>query len=213
MAEKRQCNDAMSGRQTEQRAEDEFAEDDSEATIMPAPHAAAERPERSIVLVGLMGAGKSSVGRRLAKRLDLPFLDADNEIESAAGCAIPDIFALHGEAAFREGERKVIRRLLEGPVCVLATGGGAFMDSETRACIADNGISVWLRAPLDILVRRVSRRSDRPLLKNGDPTTILSDLMEVRDPVYAEADIMVESGDGPHEVVIEKIIEALAARS
>lgn len=201
----------MSGRQTVREA-DSGPDMAGSAEALEAPDGALA-PARTLVLVGLMGAGKSSVGRRLARRLDLPFLDADSEIESAAGCSIPDIFALHGEAAFREGERKVIRRLLDGPLCVLATGGGAFMDGETRDVIARRGISIWLRAPLDILVRRVSRRTDRPLLRNGDPAEVLANLMQTRDPVYAEADIVVESGDGPHEIVIEKILDALKARS
>ncbi len=201
----------MSGRQTVREA-DSGPDMAGEAEALEVADGALA-PARTLVLVGLMGAGKSSVGRRLARRLGLPFLDADSEIESAAGCSIPDIFALHGEAAFREGERKVIRRLLDGPLCVLATGGGAFMDGETRDVIARRGISIWLRAPLDILVRRVSRRTDRPLLRNGDPAEILADLMQTRDPVYAEADIVVESGDGPHEIVIEKILDALKARS
>jgi shikimate kinase len=166
---------------------------------------------RSIVLVGLMGAGKSSVGKRLAARIGLPFVDADTEIEKAAGHSIEDFFRLYGEAAFREGERRVIARLLTGPVQVLATGGGSFMDPETRAEIAAHGISVWLRADLDVLLRRVMRRNDRPLLKQGDPKTVLSDLMAKRYPIYAEADIVIDSGDGPHEVVVESIVAALRA--
>jgi len=165
--------------------------------------------DRSIVLVGLMGAGKSSVGRRLAKALELPFVDADQEIEEAAGCTIADYFAEYGEAAFREGERRVIERLLEGPLQVLATGGGAFMNEATRQRILERGISIWLRADLPVLIDRVARRSDRPLLKGGDPARILADLMAVRYPVYAEADLMVESGEAPHEAVVESIIEKL----
>jgi len=165
--------------------------------------------DRGIVLIGLMGAGKSSVGRRLAKRLDLPFSDADQEIEKAADCTIEEIFARHGEAAFRAGERRVIGRLLDGPPQVLATGGGAFMDRETRAAISEKGISIWLRADLDVLLERVLRRDNRPLLKQGDPEQILRRLMAERDPVYAQADLTVTSGQGPHEDVVEDIVEAL----
>jgi shikimate kinase len=164
---------------------------------------------RPIVLVGLMGAGKSSVGRRLAKRLDMPFVDADEEIEKAAGCTIPEIFEQHGEAEFRDGERRVILRLLEGEPVVLATGGGAFMDTETRRAIRERALSVWLKADLDILVDRCSRRNTRPLLNKGDPREILAELMKKRYPVYGEADITVTSDDNPHEVVVGRIIEAL----
>lgn len=171
-----------------------------------------EGGEREIVvLVGLMGAGKSSIGRRLATRLDLPFLDADTEIEAAAGCTIPEFFKLHGEAAFRDGERRVIARLLEGPPCVLATGGGAFMDAETRARIARSGISVWLRADLETLVRRTSRREDRPLLATGDVQATLARLMGERYPVYEQADIVVDSDDGPPEATVDRVVAALAA--
>jgi shikimate kinase len=161
--------------------------------------------QRTIVLVGLMGAGKSTVGRRLAAKLRVPFTDADDEIEKAAGCTIADIFEMHGEAAFRDGERRVIARLLDGPPQVLATGGGAFMDAGTRALIAEKSISVWLRADLDLLLRRTSRRGHRPLLRQGDPRDVLNRLIAERYPVYAEADIIVDSGDGPHEVVVEEI--------
>ncbi|MBL8701280.1 MAG: shikimate kinase [Alphaproteobacteria bacterium] len=168
---------------------------------------------RSIVLVGLMGAGKSSIGRRLAQRIGLEFLDADQEIERAAGCTIEEIFARFGEPEFRAGERRVIGRLLEerGPI-VLATGGGAFMDPETRARIRERGVSVWLRADLDVLYRRVARRNNRPLLKQGNPREILERLIGVRYPVYAEADVTVESDDSPPETTVEKVIEALRAR-
>tara|TARA_R110002167_G_scaffold133555_1_gene318731 strand:+ start:810 stop:1319 length:510 start_codon:yes stop_codon:yes gene_type:complete len=157
-----------------------------------------------------MGAGKSSVGRRLAKALDLPFVDADQEIEEAAGCSIEDIFKEYGEAAFREGETRVIQRLLEGPPKVLATGGGAFMNDETRQRIIRRGLSVWLRAELQVLVDRVARRGGRPLLKGGDPKHVLADLMALRYPVYAEADLVVDSGDAPHEAVVETIIERVS---
>ena len=167
--------------------------------------------DRGIVLVGLMGAGKSSVGRRLAKRLGLSFFDADQEIEKAADSSIEDIFARYGEAAFRDGERRVIARLLDGPPHVLATGGGAFMDPVTRAAIRAKGISVWLRADLEVLLERVMRRDHRPLLKQGAPREILQNLMAERDPVYAQADLTVTSGQGPHEDVVEQIVTSLQA--
>ena len=168
--------------------------------------------DRTIVLVGLMGAGKSTVGRRLAAKLGLTFVDADEEIEKAAGCSIEDIFDIHGETAFRAGERRVIVRLLENPVHVLATGGGTFMDPDTRAHIRENAISVWLRVDLDLLVKRTSRRGNRPLLKQGDPREVLARLIAERYPVYEEAEIIVDSGDGPHETVVQKILERLSAR-
>ncbi|HEX9882295.1 MAG TPA: shikimate kinase [Hyphomicrobium sp.] len=166
--------------------------------------------ERSIVMVGLMGCGKSAVGRRLAARLGLPFVDADEEIEKAAGKSIEDIFTEHGEPYFRDGERKVLARLLRSGQQVLATGGGAFMNAETREAIAQSGISVWLRAELPLLVRRVAKRSNRPLLKAGDPEEVMRNLMETRYPVYALADITVESRDVPHEVVVAETLERLA---
>ena len=166
---------------------------------------------RTITLVGLMGVGKSSVGRRLANALDLPFKDADVEIEAAAGRSIPDIFAEMGEPAFREGERRVITRLLENPPHVLATGGGAFMNDETRALIKERSISVWLKADLDVLVRRVSRKDSRPLLSGKDPLAVLTELAEKRYPVYAEADITVETGDTAHHVTVDQVIRALTA--
>jgi shikimate kinase len=168
-------------------------------------------PRRAIVLVGLMGAGKSKIGRRLALRLGLPFFDSDPEIEAAAGETIEEIFANRGEQVFRDGERRVITRLLAQPVHVLATGGGAFMDPATRAMIAHRGVSVWLRADLDILVARVLRRSNRPLLKKGDPKEILAELIERRHPVYAEADLVVDSGEGSPEATVSRAIAALAA--
>jgi len=166
-------------------------------------------PTRSIVMVGLMGAGKSCIGRRLATRLKVPFLDADKEIEAAAGCTIEEIFEHHGERAFRDGERKVIARLLRGPVCVLATGGGAFMNDQIRKAIKDSATSVWLRADLDLLLQRTARRNNRPLLKKGDPAIVLSDLMEKRYPVYAEADVTVDSADGPPEATLKRVLAAL----
>ena len=165
--------------------------------------------ERSIVLVGLMGAGKTTVGRRLARRLDLAFVDTDAEIEKAAGETIPEIFERRGEPTFRAGERRVIARLLgEGP-CVLATGGGAFMDPLTRANIAARGISVWLKADLDVLMKRVGKRGDRPLLQSGDPRETMKRLMDERYPVYAGADITIESLEGPHDAVVEQVVEEL----
>jgi shikimate kinase len=167
---------------------------------------------RSIVLIGLMGAGKTAVGRRLANRLDLAFLDADSEIEMAAGTSISEIFADHGEAYFRQGERKVIARLLEAGPQVLATGGGAYMNADTRANIKARGISVWLRADLRVLLKRVQRRDNRPLLANGDPETVMKALMAERHPIYAEADVTVESRDVPHDVIVGTVIDALAAK-
>lgn len=168
-------------------------------------------PRRTIVLVGLMGAGKSKVGRRLALRLGLPFSDSDPEIEAAAGETIEEIFANRGEQVFRDGERRVIARLLAQPVQVLATGGGAFMDPMTRSLIGRRGVSLWLRADLDTLVARVLRRNDRPLLKRGDPRVILAELMERRHPIYAEADLTVDSGAGSPEVTVNRLIAALAS--
>ena len=173
--------------------------------------AAIDLKARPIVLVGLMGAGKSSIGRRLASQLGLPFKDADAEIEAASNLTVAEFFDIHGEAAFREGERKVIARLLKEPRHVLATGGGAFMDKKTRALIAKKGCSIWLRAELDVIYKRCMKRNNRPLLKTGNPKATLKKLMDERYPVYAEADITVDSGDGPHEIVVDKIIAALAA--
>lgn len=164
---------------------------------------------RSIVLVGMMGAGKSSVGKRLARRLALPFADADTEIEQAAGMTIPEIFALHGEPAFRDGEKKVIARLLETGPMVLATGGGAYMNAQTRAAISGHGVCVWLKAELDVLLRRVRRRDDRPLLKTGDPEATLARLIDQRYPVYAGADVTVVSHDVPQDIMVDTVIEAL----
>lgn len=169
------------------------------------------KPDKIIVLVGLMGAGKTCIGKRLAKELGLSFVDADHAIEEAAGCTIPEIFAKHGEAAFRDGERRVIARLLDDPPHVLATGGGAFIDPATRAKIAEKGISVWLRASIDILMRRTARRNNRPLLKKGSRRETLERLMEQRYPIYAEADITVDSADAPPEVTVDKVLTALKA--
>ena len=164
---------------------------------------------KSIILVGLMGAGKTSVGRKLAEKLEMTFIDADEEIVKAAGCSVEDIFELYGEEAFRDVEERVIQRLLEeGPV-ILATGGGAFMNSNIRALIVEKGVSVWLRVELDVLVKRTRRRGGRPLLKNQDPKTILKKLMDERYPVYAETDIVVDSKDESTDVTVGIIAEAL----
>jgi shikimate kinase len=168
-------------------------------------------PRRTIVLVGLMGAGKSKIGRRLAARLNLAFFDSDHEIEAAAGESIEEIFANRGERVFRDGERRVIARLLAQPVHVLATGGGAFMDPATRRLIGERGVSLWLRADLDVLVSRVSRRNNRPLLKSGNARATLGTLIEQRHPVYAEADVVVDSGEGSPELTVTRAIAALAA--
>ena len=167
---------------------------------------------RHVVLVGLMGAGKSAIGRRVARRIGARFLDADTEIEAAAGMSIPDIFAVHGEEEFRQGERRVIARLLGEAPLVLATGGGAYMDDGTRALLKSGATTVWMRADLDVLVRRCAKRTNRPLLKDGDPRAILADLMEVRYPLYAEADVTVDSRDEPHEIAVEAVVDALVAR-
>ncbi len=165
--------------------------------------------DRSIVLVGLMGAGKSSVGRRLAEKLGLPFVDADHEIEVAAGKSIAEIFADHGEAYFREGERRVIARLLGGGAQVLATGGGAFINEETRQRIRQVSVSVWLRADLPLLMKRVLKRSGRPLLKSEDPEAVMRKLIEQRHPIYAGADVTVDSRDVQHGQMVNDVIKAL----
>jgi shikimate kinase len=166
---------------------------------------------RSIVLVGLMGAGKSTIGRRLAQKLGLAFIDADAEIEQAAGRSVEDIFRDHGEASFREGERRVIARLLESGPQVLATGGGAFMNEETRNNISRRGIAVWLKADIALLMKRVRRRDNRPLLKAENPEEVMQTLIEQRYPVYSQADIIVESRDVPHSSIVSDVIRALAA--
>ncbi len=166
---------------------------------------------RTIALVGLMGVGKSSVGRRLASALDLPFRDADTEVETAAGRSVADIFAEMGEPAFREGERRVISRLLDEPPHVMATGGGAFMSEETRRLIKAKAVSVWLKTDLEVLAKRVSRKDTRPLLAGADPIEVLRRQAEVRYPIYAEADITVEAGDAAHHVTVDQVIRALTA--
>jgi shikimate kinase len=187
------------------------------------PHPAAQQPakatpeadivaalgSRSVVLVGMMGAGKSSIGRRLATRLAIPFVDADTEIEKAAGMSIADIFAVHGEPDFRAGETRVIARLLDGGPQVLATGGGAFMNPETRSAIGGKGVSIWLKAELDVLMRRIKRRQDRPLLQTADPAATLRQLMEARYPVYALADFLVQSREVPHDRIVDEIVTLL----
>lgn len=161
---------------------------------------------RSIVLVGMMGAGKSSIGRRLAARLGIPFIDADAEIESAAGMTIPEIFDKHGEPYFRAGEARVIARLLDNGPQVLATGGGSLMDAQTRALIGEKGVSIWLKADIDVLLKRTKRRNDRPLAEK------IKDLLPIREPLYAQADIVVQSRDEPHENIVDEIMVQLPRR-
>lgn len=168
---------------------------------------------RSLVLVGMMGAGKSTIGRRLAARLGLRFMDADVEIEVAhAGMTIPEIFATHGEPYFRDGEARVIARLLDGGPAVIATGGGAFMREETRNRIREKAISLWLKADVDVIMKRVRRRADRPLLQTEDPVATVSRLLEAREPVYRTADLTIASRDVPHDRIVEECIDALRAR-
>ena len=167
---------------------------------------------RTLVLVGMMGSGKSSVGKRLAQALDLPFKDSDEEIEKAAGLTINDIFALRGEAEFREGERRVIARLLDEPPHVLATGGGAFVNDGARALVKQKATSIWLKADPEVLARRVGRKDNRPLLRGKDPRKVLADLLKAREGAYSQADLIVESNEGPHQHTVEAIIAALKAR-
>jgi shikimate kinase len=187
-----------------------------------ATHDVAARPEaaivaalgrRSVVLVGMMGAGKSSIGRRVALRMGVPFVDADAEIEKAAQMTIPELFARRGEAEFRAGEARVILRLLESGPQVLATGGGAFMNADTRAAIGAKGISIWLKAELDVLMKRIRRRHDRPLLKTDDPGATLRQLIDERYPIYALADLTVQSREVPHDKIVDEIVDALAGRT
>jgi shikimate kinase len=173
------------------------------------PDAKPTKLARTIVLVGLMGAGKSCIGRRLASRVGLSFIDADSEIERAAGCSIADIFKRYGETAFRDGERRVMARLLSGAPSILAAGGGAFMDPQTRALIRTHAVSVWLRADLDTLAQRTTGRSHRPLLNSGNPRDTLAALMEKRYPVYAEADITVDTGLDNPNVTCTRVLSAL----
>jgi shikimate kinase len=173
---------------------------------------AAALGSRSIVLVGMMGAGKSTIGRRLAARLRLSFTDADTEIEAAAGMSIPDIFETRGEAQFRDGEARVIARLLDHGPMVLATGGGAFMREETRDRIRAKAISIWLKADADVIMRRVRRRANRPLLQTADPEATVNRLLGEREPVYQNADLTIMSRDVPHDRIVEECIEALRVR-
>jgi shikimate kinase len=173
---------------------------------------AAALGRRSVVLVGMMGAGKSTIGRRLAARLRLPFLDADIEIEAAASMTIPEIFAVHGEPYFRDGEARVIARLLDNGPAVIATGGGAVMREETRNLIRAKAVSIWLKADVDVIMKRVKRRADRPLLQTEDPAATVSRLLEVREPVYQTADLTIWSRDVPHDRIVDECIDALRAR-
>lgn len=179
-----------------------------DAKSLPRRGRAAIRP---IVLVGLMGVGKSTIGRRLATRLGLPFVDADAEIETASGLTVAEIFERFGEAHFRDGERRVIARLIEGAPKVVATGGGAFIQDDTRALILARATAVWLDADLPTLIDRVARRSHRPLLKDRDAGQVLAELAAVRNPIYAQAPIHISSKPSPHEVTVEAIVAALAA--
>lgn len=180
-----------------------------EGRIGPTDAMTASLGARSIVLVGMMGAGKSSIGRRLATRMGIPFVDADTEIEKAAGMSIPEIFSSQGEPYFRAGEARVIARLLDSGPQVLATGGGAYMNPETRNLIRDKGLSVWLRATAEVLVRRLKRRGDRPLLKSGDPAETLRRLIDERYPTYAEADLTIESREVAHDTIVDEIVAGL----
>lgn len=182
------------------------------APIMPHPNAEAFRRRlgtRSIVLVGMPGSGKSSIGRRLGQRLGLDFSDADAEIERAANMTIPELFETKGEQAFRLGEQKVIARLLESGPQVIATGGGAFMNADTRSRIRDRGVSIWLKADIATLLKRVKRKSNRPLLQTADPEATLRNLLAAREATYAEADLCITSCEVPHEVVVEEIVARL----
>jgi shikimate kinase len=182
------------------------------ASISQEAEISAALGRRSVVLVGMMGAGKSTIGRRLAARLRLPFLDADTEIEAAAGMSIPDIFETRGEPDFRDGEARVIARLLDNGPSVLATGGGSFMREETRNRIRDKAISIWLKADADIIMRRVKRRADRPLLQTADPAATVGRLIGEREPVYQSADLTIWSRDVPHEKIVDECVEALHRR-
>lgn len=189
----------------------ELAPPQETATTETAAALVAALGTRSIVLVGMMGAGKTSIGRRLAARLGIPFVDADAEIEQAAGMTIPEIFETHGEPYFRSGEARVIARLLDHGPQVLATGGGAFMNPDTRGLIRRKGLSVWLKAELGVLLRRVKRRDDRPLLRAADPQATLAKLIAEREPIYAAADLTVNSREAPHEAMVEEIVSRLDA--
>ena len=190
---------------------------DRTVTALPDDHSEKKnkpsfKVDRPIVLIGMMGCGKTTVGRRLAARLGVQFLDTDAEIEKAAGLNVSDIFDYYGETDFRDGERRVIQRLMSEHPRILATGGGAFINDETRQLILDKGIAVWLRADLDVLVERTSRRNTRPLLRKGNPRDILKRLLKDREPYYTQAPIQVKTGQGPHESVVQNIIAALRDR-
>src|ERR1700676_4268073 len=180
-------------------------------TLTPEAEIMAVLGARSVVLGGMMGAGKSPIGRRVSLRLRLPFLDADTEIEAAAGMSIPDIFETHGEPHFRDGEARVIARLLDSGPAVIATGGGAFMREETRSRVGAKAVSIWLKADADIIMRRVRRRADRPLLQTPDPAATVGRLMSEREPVYQRADLTIWSREVPHEKIVDECIEALHA--
>ena len=185
-------------------------QNDANGTLAEAIRGALDR--RSVVLIGMMGVGKSSIGRRLATRLAVRFVDADTEIEKAAGMSIPDIFARHGEPDFRSGEARVIARLLEGGPQVLATGGGAFMNEGTRAAIKEKGVSIWLSAEFEVLLQRISKRkNERPMLQTDNPEEMLRHLLKVREPTYALADLTVQSREGPHDAIVAEIVSMLAA--
>jgi shikimate kinase len=192
-------------------------------TVTPVPATAPPEAEREaeilaalgtrlVVLVGMMGAGKSTIGRRLAARLNLPFVDADTEIEAAAGMTIPEIFEVHGEPHFRDGEARVIARLLDAGPAVLATGGGSFMREETRRRIGEKAVSIWLKADPDVIMRRVKRRADRPLLQTVDPAATVSRLISEREPTYQHADITISSREVPHDKIVDECLDALHAK-
>ena len=188
-------------------------------TVTPTPATAPQEAEilaalgkRLVVLVGMMGAGKSTIGRRLAARLSLPFVDADTEIEAAAGMTIPEIFEVHGEPHFRDGEARVIARLLDAGPAVLATGGGSFMREETRRRIGEKAVSIWLKADPDVIMRRVKRRADRPLLQTVDPAATVSRLISEREPIYQHADLTIASREVPHDKIVDECLDALYAK-
>ncbi|MEQ1783701.1 MAG: shikimate kinase [Hyphomonadaceae bacterium] len=179
------------------------------AATPAATTAGSGRLDRTVALVGMMGVGKSTVGKKLAESLGAPFVDSDDEIVRAAGLSVQEIFERHGESEFRRGERRVIERLLNGPPLVLATGGGAYMDPETRALLKEKATTIWLRADLDLIWKRVNRRDTRPLLKHDNPKQVLADLLAARAPVYAEADFAIDSGDGPASDAVKAIRDAM----
>ena len=197
-----------------QQPSQDMSQPTASASASPSPEAEirAALGTRLVVMVGMMGAGKSTIGRRLAARLHLPFLDADTEIEAAAGMSIPEIFEIHGEPHFRDGEARVIARLLEGGPAVLATGGGSFMREKTRRLVGHKAVSIWLKADAEIIMRRVRRRADRPLLRTADPVATVGRLLSEREPVYQHADLTIASRDVPHDKIVEECIDALHAR-